>query len=288
MNCPICLEVLYNLHALSCGHSYCGPPRTCLNTLKHNNGIATKCAVCSTVIQVKVSDLKPLYGIREVLNKISEETHYKEKATALLPYLGNIATQISEVDKEIRSMNEKKTKLEQIERQKSLITQLAEGKVTLTPELKMLLDSGCLELVRPSYRNEVKNLTFQRTINDLSSVFSGFQQSEKYHYGGFLFDITLFYRERDGENWVGAYLTIDLATNRQSHLEIDCSYQAVILSSDPAKNIKLSGKVQKANEWAFGKHKFARWDFLRDPSNGFISTNNSVTFEVYIEYLRLV
>ena len=288
MNCPICLEVLYNLHALSCGHSYCGPPRTCLNTLKHNNGRATKCAVCSTVIQVKVSDLKPLYGVREVLNEISDETHYMEKATALLPYLGNIATQISEADKEIRSINEKKTKLAQIERQKSLITQFAERKATLTPELKILLDSGCLELVRPSYRNEVKNLTFQRTINDLSSVFSGFQESEKYHYGGFLFDISLAYLERDGENWVGAYLNIDLATTRPTHLEIDGSFQAVILSSDPVKNTKFSGKLQKTKEWGPGLHKFVHWDFLRDRSNGFISTNNSVTFEVYIEYLRIV
>ena len=53
--------------ALPCGHSYCGPSKTCLNFIKHNSDRASKCAVCTKVFHIKISDLNPLYGIRDAI-----------------------------------------------------------------------------------------------------------------------------------------------------------------------------------------------------------------------------
>ena len=71
LKCSICTETLVDPRALHCGHSYCGPPKNCLDYIKHNNGQASKCAVCSKVFQVKVSDLNPLYGIRDAIGVLS-------------------------------------------------------------------------------------------------------------------------------------------------------------------------------------------------------------------------
>ena len=71
LKCAICTEFLVDPRALPCGHSYCGPAKSCLNFIKHNMDQASKCAVCTQVFQVKVSDLNPLYGIRDAIGSLS-------------------------------------------------------------------------------------------------------------------------------------------------------------------------------------------------------------------------
>ena len=65
LECVIGNEALVDPRALPCGHCYCGPPRLCLNSMESSDCDVIKCAVCRTDHRLKVSDIKPLYGIRE-------------------------------------------------------------------------------------------------------------------------------------------------------------------------------------------------------------------------------
>ena len=79
LKCPICTETLVDPRTLPCGHSYCGPPIKCLDYIKLESDKASKCAVCSKVFQVKVSDLNPLYGIREAIEAFSLDNKVVER-----------------------------------------------------------------------------------------------------------------------------------------------------------------------------------------------------------------
>ena len=83
---------------------------------------------------------------------------------------------------------------------------------------------------------------------------------------------------------------MDLARTRPTHWKHDSSCLAVLLSTDPKKNIKFSANYRSAKEddWNYGNHKVIRSDYLRDRSNGFLSDNDSITFEIYIEYPCIV
>ena len=64
LNCSICHEKFLDPRILPCGHSYCGPPRTCLNSMQSGDNKMT-CAICRSNFFQRVSDIKPLYGIRD-------------------------------------------------------------------------------------------------------------------------------------------------------------------------------------------------------------------------------
>ena len=68
LECSICKEVLIDPRALPCGHSYCGKPRFCLNSLQDPSEKLI-CAICRAEHNIRVEDVKPLYGIREFFLK---------------------------------------------------------------------------------------------------------------------------------------------------------------------------------------------------------------------------
>ena len=83
MTCTICTDPLIDPRPLPCGHSYCGPPKTCLTFLEKTANQLT-CAQCNQSFMISIPDLKPLYEIREVLQNQLEEKSNLEKEIALL------------------------------------------------------------------------------------------------------------------------------------------------------------------------------------------------------------
>ena len=77
MECPICTDQIKDPRALPCGHCYCGPQKPCLNKLQNRPGFLA-CATCRIEHQMLISQIKPLYGIRDVL-----ENHAQEKQKLL-------------------------------------------------------------------------------------------------------------------------------------------------------------------------------------------------------------
>ena len=76
MECPVCHDPLLDPRALPCGHSYCPTPKNCLNYLQNNPGILT-CSICRAEHRISISSLKPLYGIRDVLQTANQGPLFK-------------------------------------------------------------------------------------------------------------------------------------------------------------------------------------------------------------------
>ena len=77
IECSICSDPLLDPRALPCGHSYCGPPRTCLRAVEKLNGL--RCAVCNGEFDLETSQLNPLYGIRDFLEQSTSKSKADEK-----------------------------------------------------------------------------------------------------------------------------------------------------------------------------------------------------------------
>ena len=71
IECPICTELFSDPTALPCGHCYCGPPKNCLNGIQKDNCL--RCAVCNGEFNMQLSQLKPLYGIRDYLKQATSK-----------------------------------------------------------------------------------------------------------------------------------------------------------------------------------------------------------------------
>ena len=76
--CAICTDIKTNPRAFLCGHSYCGPPKTCLKILQRPTGLL-RCTVCNAEYRLNLQDLKPSYGIREHLEKYPPEISVYQK-----------------------------------------------------------------------------------------------------------------------------------------------------------------------------------------------------------------
>ena len=70
LECSICTDPLADPRVLPCGHSYCGPPKRCLEAVQRERGI--RCAICGDESQQDIANLKPLFGIRDVLKELAE------------------------------------------------------------------------------------------------------------------------------------------------------------------------------------------------------------------------
>ena len=71
LRCVICKDVFEDPRHLPCGHSYCGPSRSCLESLSVPGG-GILCAMCRVEHRVKINDLPPLYGIRDFIHSFVE------------------------------------------------------------------------------------------------------------------------------------------------------------------------------------------------------------------------
>ena len=71
IECVICSEVLLDPRPLPCGHSYCGPPRQCLESMANDVG-GLRCAVCRVDHDMRACDINPLYGIRDYIQGSSK------------------------------------------------------------------------------------------------------------------------------------------------------------------------------------------------------------------------
>ena len=72
IECSICKEFLTDPRALPCGHSFCGPPKICLKGVERRDGL--RCAVCKDTFNLKLSKLKPLFGIGDFLQQSTSKT----------------------------------------------------------------------------------------------------------------------------------------------------------------------------------------------------------------------
>ena len=77
IECPICTDPLTDPRALPCGHSYCGPPKPCLRGVEKPQGL--QCAVCKDEFDLRLAQLKPLFGIRDFLLQTTSKTQLPEQ-----------------------------------------------------------------------------------------------------------------------------------------------------------------------------------------------------------------
>jgi len=86
--CAICKDVLEDPRALPCGHTFCGPPRRCLEALKQGPTWLTetrlKCAICGDHFRLTIESLKPLYGLRDYLTKQKDQAKKSKKSPNVL------------------------------------------------------------------------------------------------------------------------------------------------------------------------------------------------------------
>ena len=72
LECVVCNESLCDPKAFPCGHTYCGPPRTCLQSMEIGQGARSgmNCAVCRADHNLRVNQINPLYGISDLFPKV--------------------------------------------------------------------------------------------------------------------------------------------------------------------------------------------------------------------------
>ena len=76
MACPVCHDPLLDPRVLPCGHSYCPPSKPCLKFLQKDPGVLT-CSICRAEHRILISSLKPLFEIRDVLQKAHQGPLFK-------------------------------------------------------------------------------------------------------------------------------------------------------------------------------------------------------------------
>ena len=93
--CPVCTDFLVDPYPLPCGHSFCGPAKSCLKLLQRPSDMV-KCAICKKKHRLNINELKPLYGIREHLQQCSSQIdEYKKEIEELKQKVKTVQNQQS-------------------------------------------------------------------------------------------------------------------------------------------------------------------------------------------------
>ena len=336
LQCSICHETLVDPRALPCGHSFCGPPRTCLDFIKHNNNLASKCAECNQVFPVKVNELKPLFKIRDALGRLAvaenncaqgadcnhndvkmwckdcsvklclpcvEENHVdhnlksyiailREKARKIAPLLGDIDFQTYRLANEIKQLQSIQKNMEELSKNKTIVKQIAEGgDVTLTAELRNLLDSNSMERYQ-WYKTKVSPFEFLTTIEsiplDFKTTVSFFSPS--YQLGDYNFTVKCTLKKIDGESWMGLFLYVT-PVQIAEQWRIKLKYRFTLVNREPTKN-----KFYEFTDFDFGTNSsfdgfgyptFKKFDEMINYEDGFLTKPASITVKVEIKELEL-
>ena len=334
LKCSICHEMLADPRALPCGHSFCGPPRTCLDGIKNNKNLASKCAECNQVFPAKVNDLKPLYKIRDALGRLAvaenncaqgadcnhndvkmwckdcsvklclpcvEENHVdhnlksyiailREKARKIAPLLGDIDFQTYRIANEIKQLQSIQKNMEELSKNKTIVKQIAEGgDVTLTAELRNLLDSNSMERYQ-WYKTKVSPFEFLTTIEsiplDFKTTVSFFSPS--YQLGDYNFTVQCdLNKDDDGESWCGLNLKVK-PVRIAEQWRIKLNSQCTLINRDPANNA-----IYDLMEFEYGNNIPAHFNLYKmfmeeiNYENGFLTKPASITIKVEIKELEL-
>ena len=232
IECVICSENIVDPRALPCGHSYCGPPRLCLNSMINAmDGLC--CAVCRTDHDLKPKDIKPLYGIRDcfLANSNSQTetgpdvfcTEHKDKECSFwcIECEVMICAACTEDQHDCHPVRNLKKYL--VEKVESLFGKsLMDATTEYDEKLRMLIDSETLQLAKAKLEvSEIENrLTLARKQRRIIGEYIGAMNNS---YKGERANETVLLLNMSNLQLMSAYLGRVLDESEKSSVSISAS-----------------------------------------------------------------
>ena len=208
----------------------------------------------------------------------------KETARRLMPLLDNIDSVLSETDRKIEALADKKLKLEQL---KTSIAQSAQRHKPLSNDEKQLLETDWKQSVDNEVTNILKPIKITATIANIKDIKNKSLLSDKYHVDGLLFVLEM---KLSYDGWIDVCLHIDSVKSRGSNVKSEIEFQCHLLSSDPAKTVKPK-ILQRWRSPVFCGCSSVNFVLLKDllePANGFMSKDGLVTVEIDVKTFRFL